>query len=592
MAKLVQKCPVCGKQAKEISHSIDDFLGMRFVSYACGHDDILPIEQKKVWEELISRKGHTPYQYQGEGYEFVVNSNFRALIADEPGLGKTIQALITLKLHKDTLCPALITVKSSLIMQWFKQLMDWCGPEFMPQLITSSKERPDTSNFDIVIVTYDVLARIRKAEKDIPEKAEKAIREKLGLSAWDAIPEEYLSKIPEYKNPFLEAGFKTIILDECQQIKNEGSQRTQAVQEIAGKIPHVIALSGTPIKNNGGEYFPILNILDPGNFHTKKRYVENYCDYVLTPYGYKIGGIRDMELFDSITKDYIIRRTRQDVLPDLPTLNRKFVHCDFASAKMEQDYKDAQEDFEDFFYKNEGKADFYSNILEKINKLRHMAGRNKVPFAAEYILDFILDTNRKIVIFTHHHDVMETLRLKLIQLLNEERKAAPTFQVNDPLTYEAAFNMKRRNEVIEQFEKDPNNRILIASGLAAGEGLNLQFVSDCIILERQWNPANEEQQEGRFIRIGATCRNCGAAQDSGEQEKPICTACGFELKVDAHYILSSGTIDEYFTELVEYKRSIMGQVLDKKDTSKWQEEGLLKELALILAQKGSKRWRL
>lgn len=589
MPKLqTSNCSTCGQKAKEKSHSIDDFLNLRFVELQCGHIVIEPISESREWELLTSHEGYHLYPYQGEGYEFARKSNFRCLIGDEQGLGKTVQALACVKMHPELL-PALMVVKSSLTMNWFKSTISWCGTDFIPDIIRTSKDRP-SKGADVCIVTYDILNRISSGLKKEIEEKEKEIREAEGLEEWHPIPEDRKKDIPEYKNPFIEYGFKTVILDECQQIKNPQSKRANEVREICAKVPHVIALSGTPIKNNGGEYFTILNILDPRNFREYSQFIRDYCEYVQTQYGYKVGGIRNMESFMDLTKDYIIRRTRKEVLPDLPTLNRKFVHCDFASKKIEDDYKEMQEEFEDFFYENEGKKDFYKNVLDMINKMRHKVGQNKVPFCTEFVTDFILDTNRKIVIFIHHHDVRDTLNLSLIREFEKIRKEGGT--VANPLLYTADLNPFQKDEVVTKFRDIPENRVLIASGLSAGEGINLQFCTDCIILERQWNPANESQMEGRFVRIGAVCPQCNTRQDSGLTESPKCVTCGYELKVDANYILTTGTIDEYFTELVEYKRSIMDSVLDGKVNNQWNEEGLMKELAQILAKKGGNRWRL
>ena len=115
--------------------------------------------------------------------------------------------------------------------------------------------------------------------------------------------------------------------------------------------------------------------------------------------------------------------------------------------------------------------------------------------------------------------------------------------------------------------KESKSRILIASTLAAGEGLNLQFCSDAILLERQWNPANEEQVEGRFHRFGQL------------------------NNVSVTYMIASGTIDEYFTELVEVKRGIVAATLDKKQIQ-WDQQSLMKQLAETLITKGRKGWSL
>jgi SNF2 family DNA or RNA helicase len=136
-----------------------------------------------------------------------------------------------------------------------------------------------------------------------------------------------------------------------------------------------------------------------------------------------------------------------------------------------------------------------------------------------------------------------------------------------PLTLHSGLDGNDRTKLVENFKNNPNARILIASTLAAGEGLNLQFCSDAVLLERQWNPANEEQVEGRFHRFGQL------------------------NNVSITYMLASGTIDEFFTELVEIKRSIVAATLDKKEIA-WNQQSLMKELAEILVTRGKKAWTL
>jgi len=124
-----------------------------------------------------------------------------------------------------------------------------------------------------------------------------------------------------------------------------------------------------------------------------------------------------------------------------------------------------------------------------------------------------------------------------------------------------------RQALIQRFKDDTLARVMIASTLASGEGINLQFCSDAVILERQWNPANEEQAEGRFHRFGQ------------------------KNSVSITYMIASGTIDEYFTELVEIKRSIVASAMDKKEIQ-WEQQSLMRELAQILVTKGRERWKL
>lgn len=512
------------------------------------------------------------FPYQGEGYEFAKNANFRALIGDEPGLGKTFQADVCLRLHGEELTPCLIVCKSALKLQQMRSLVRMCGPEFTPQIIAKGTDRP-SSIFPVTIATYDILWRITKKQNDVRDKAEKALREKLQLGEWDIIPEEFANTLPIVENPFSTFGFKCVILDECQQIKNQNSRRAQQVREICANVPHVIATSGSPIENNVGEYFTILNILKPERFRSYKQFVEDYCDYEDGYYSTKIKGLKDPKWFFEQTKDFIIRRRMKDVQKDIPDIFRQFVSCDFASEKIQREYQRMVQEFSDYFYEHEGDEDFNQQILAMMAKMRHMAGINKVPFAVDYIVDLLNDTNKKYVIFLHHQDVNELLNLALMKEFRSMRETGSA--IKDPVLFTAEMNGAQRDAAVTQFIEDPDCRIFQASTLAAGEGLDgLQRVAeDCILLERQWNPKKEEQAEKRVQRIGAV--------GTGDSEK----------KIIAHYILSDGTIDEYFTELVEKKRANVNQALDGVE-SDYNETSLMRELAEVLAKKGSKKWRL
>jgi len=107
---------------------------------------------------------------------------------------------------------------------------------------------------------------------------------------------------------------------------------------------------------------------------------------------------------------------------------------------------------------------------------------------------------------------------------------------------------------------------MVASTLAAGEGINLQCCSDCLMLERQWNPAKEEQAEARFPRPGQTAD-----------------------KINATYLTALGTIDEFLGEMVEGKRAANKSTLDNKELD-WDEASLMRALADAIWKAGNKRW--
>jgi SNF2 family DNA or RNA helicase len=163
-------------------------------------------------------------------------------------------------------------------------------------------------------------------------------------------------------------------------------------------------------------------------------------------------------------------------------------------------------------------------------------------------------------VFSHHQDVMMMLENNLNSWCEEGG-------FSKVLKLHSGLNGDERTRLVAEFRENPTRRVMLASTLAAGEGLNLQFCSDAILLERQWNPANEEQVEARFHRFGQL------------------------NNVSITYMLASGTIDEYFCELVEVKRSIVAATLDNKEIE-WNQQSLMKELAEILISKGKKAWSM
>ena len=350
-------------------------------------------------------------------------------------------------------------------------------------------------------------------------------------------------------------------MDEVQAIKGE-SQRTEEVKRIcSGK--NVIALSGTPIKNNAAEYYTILHMLAPNKFPTRRGYLD-YWVKTETVNGYeKHTGIRYPEDFANWTKDFIIRRTRDEVKDEIglrvTKANRIFYHVDFESDKLKAAYQQAEAQFiRDMEEKAKSKNPI--ELIGMLSVMRHLVGLNKIQPTVDLATEFLLENpNGKLVIFAHHKDVMDAISVLLSKWCQDG--AYPV-----PLIYHSGLNQQERYEMVAKFAEG-KTPFIIGSTLAMGEGVDrLQEVcSDCIVAERQWNPANEEQAESRLVRIGQ--KN------------------GF---VNATYPIATDTIDEYFTEIVEGKRRSMKETLDG-ETAQWDETGLLVGLYDAIMAKGRKK---
>lgn len=555
--QLVERCPFCDKQADETSR-FPLANGEILVSLKCGHSFVKHalLEKEDEKYHIVSRDGKTPFNYQIEGAKFAEAAGLRVLIMDEPGLGKTLQALLAIHLNADKALPCLIITKASIVMQIYKELYRFFGYKhgYVAQVIQKGTDIP-IPGFDFYIVSYDVLRRIsgRSKNKEISD------------INWNDENRK--------KNPMLSFGFKSLILDEVQAIKNPDSARTKEVREIAKNVDYIICLSATPAKNNAAELFIPLNILQPTRFKNYKSFVRNYVDQYYSGRSYRLGGLKDPEWFKEQTSDFIIRRKREDVLPDLPKgANRLFREVDFQSKQLADAYKEAQEDFEDYYYsigtKNETAFKNAQNILAMLTAMRKLTGIAKVPSVADFLEEFIIGTERKIVVFLHHNDARDLLTLHLQKLAESYDKDGDrnTASALKPMFLGSDLSQDARVDVVDKF-RTSDSRILIASTLAAGEGLNMQFVSDAIMMERQWNPGNEEQAEGRFIRIGMTAD-----------------------RVDVHYFIATGTVDEFFTELVEMKRAAMNTIDGGEFI--WNENSLLMELAEAVATKGGKKWKM
>jgi SNF2 family DNA or RNA helicase len=547
MSFISYQCKVCQKNVTEISHF--SLSGKCVRKLSCGHsqiDEVIVEKEKKEFEDLVSLKNKKLFPFQLTGARAAEKSNINFLFADEMGLGKTIEILATLKVHVAEALPAAIICKSSLKSQWSLDIAEWFGVE-TPRLQVESSKDIIPPKLPFYIFSFDILRRFAKKVK------ERNIQGEL-------IAHDDYSKLTDL---FTYIGIKTVVIDECQHIKNHQSTRSIAVREICKLAKYKLAASGTPIKNNASEYFPILNILKPELFKTYKGFIQDWCDAYWTGYSYKVSGIRDVEKFNQFTKDFIIRRTRDEVELDFPARNRSYHYFDLGE-QVQKAYDATVEELSDYMYHNESHSFIaQQNILGYLNKMRHLTGLSKVDDVIDFIDDFLNSTDRQIVIFVHHIDVGDLIQQKCNKLmlnLNE------MFGKNYPPCYRMFGGQAGKIfETGEKFKSDKRARVLIAPTLAAGEGLNLQTIGDCIIVEREWNPPNEEQAEGRFIRIGST-------------HSTVCV----------NYMLAIGTIDEKFTDIVEKKRALIASALDGK-TYNWNETDIMKELAIEIVKAKNKK---
>ena len=648
--KLIFSCPICHKKSNLKSEST---LGdKKFILLDCNH---CYTEKALSTNEIdpTLNDGRLLYDFQKVGVEFARNSDFRCLIADEMGLGKTIQVVSALKNYREDLLPALVIVKASLKIQWMRELFNGAG--ILSQILESKTHPITDPRFTCYITTYDSLRNATWKEKII---------------------------------------YKSVILDECQQIKNHDSKRTQSVRDIIAKrfevperiltaaekttkhkrfeviatdlmsyhgisgrfifqiaslsskilgktkcnvtkdgiiigrillskthierdnekdvietilheiahaitpgaghrpiwqatslaiggdngssfiwcngsiedklesepIKYVIATSGTPIKNHAGEYFPILNILRPEIFREQSEFIQRHTNSYRGGYGWKVGGLRSPTAFKELTKDFIIRRSRKEVLPDLPIIRRSYRYTSMNEVVGKQYQKEANNLTDYLLNADESSEGHSEHILALMNKLRHLTGFAKIESVFSYVEEFLEnEEDQKLTIFHHHIDVADILAIKF-----KENQDLKVFQLK------STMNAEDRTYIIDAFKDHRGTSILLVPTLACGEGINLQFCSHAIIMEREWNPSNEEQAEGRFSRIGSTA-------DS----------------IEVIYPVAIGSIDELFAEYVERKRQYISEAMEGSITGiSWNQSQIIKDITNKLMTGGYKPFKL
>ncbi len=545
ISRLQDKCEVCGKVAKVKSRvEVRTSAGMKAViTLECLHVIFRDAESSSAFD-LITFDGsptcqhewgtgkdrttcakcgaHKLYDYQITGAQALEKANGRLAIFDEMGLGKTLQSLAYLKFHPEAF-PFLWITKSGVKYQHASEIIRILGKQAFPQILQSGKDK--LINGMNVIASYDIFRR-------------------LDLSM------------------FTKHGFKSVILDECQAIKNTDTSRTQCIRTIVRDVPRIIPLSGTPWKNRGSEFFVVLNMLDPKRFWSFKSFKYQWVDEYWDGGRLKEGGIRNPVKFKEFIADLAIRRERSEVMPELPLINRTrlLVAVPEHARKVYQEEENnlirtlndaAIDGTDDSFETNQ-------KVMASLIIMRQIVGIAKVPTTIEFATEFLEETDRKLCIFVHHKKCGELIAAQLAQYCESE---GMNFK---PLVLTADLDGERRASIAQQFNSN-GNRLLIASTLASGEGLNLQSCSDMILHERQWSPANEQQAEGRFIRIGQTATS-----------------------VNATYVHGDDTVDTILDGIVERKRLAFDSAMNKNVVPTWNEQSIIKELTDTIRNRNKK----
>ena len=399
------------------------------------------------------------YGFQRAGAKFLEISQGRALVADQMGLGKTIQSLAYLQMHPE-LRPVLIIVPATVKLNW-KREIEMSITDRAETYIINGRTPRELPRADIYITNYASLTNQRA--KDATEEP------------------------PHWVDALLDLGPKILICDEAHLAKNafgkSASNRGKAVVKLTEQIPHTILLTGTPIMNRPKELYPLLRMIDPKSWPDMWAFKRRYCGMIDTGYGFDDKGSSNLDELHGRIKPYVLRRTKSQVLVDLPPKQRAFLPMPLASksAYLKKVYE-CQERIR--AARRFGGAS--GQHLKAIEELKQAAAQGKLPAAIAWMKDF-LDTGEKLVVFATHKFV-------IAELMRVFEKVA--------VKIDGSTSQKKRQAAVDSFQNNENVLLFIGNIKAAGLGITLTAASNVAFLELDWTPAAHAQAEDRCIVEG------------------------------------------------------------------------------------------
>jgi SWI/SNF-related matrix-associated actin-dependent regulator 1 of chromatin subfamily A len=429
---------------------------------------------------------YRPFQKAGIAY---AQERDGVLIGDEMGLGKTIQALGLINLRDKM--PVLVIVPASLRLNWQREAKKWLVKQ--RSIVVVDSQDVDVTTADIVIINYD---RIKG----------------------------------EMFNKLMDRDWDMLIADEVHMVKNPKAQRTQRVlghydRRTKTRTPGLVDraktklfLTGTPILNRPIEVQPIAGALAPRQFGNFFKFAKRYCDAYRTRYGWDFSGASNLdELQTKLRSTIMVRRLKADVLSELPPFTRSIITLPPNGMKgvveAEQSAWDSTADtqlsFDEYFDELEADVELAKAAgddaaykaavarldsairvaFEEMSKVRHQLAVAKIPAVLDHC-DNVLNELDKLVVFAHHHDVIEALQKH--------------YDHNAVVLYGNTPN-RERDAAVEAFQTDPNVKVFIGSIKAAGLGLTLTAASHVVFAELDWVPAAISQAESRLHRMGQKC---------------------------------------------------------------------------------------
>jgi SWI/SNF-related matrix-associated actin-dependent regulator of chromatin subfamily A-like protein 1 len=394
--------------------------------------------------EVAAVLGGTLEPFQWAGVRYVLDAR-RAFLADEQGLGKTVEALAALE--ADGAFPAVVVCPASLKLNWERETARWL-PHRSVAVVEGRVAVPPRA--EILILNYELIATQREA---------------LAL-----------------RRP------RALVLDESHYVKNPQAKRTRAVRRLAEAMPRDalrLALTGTPVLNHADELISQLRVLGRlEDFGSGARFKQQFR-----------GSLTEERLHWHLRRRCFVRRRKAEVLPQLPDKRQVVVPV---ALDNQREYRLAEDDViawlrEQPLDLSELNAKIAATLraqrLAQLGTLQRLAARGKLHAALTWIHDF-LASGEPLVVFARHVEVQEAVMERFphaLHLLGRDTAQA-------------------REATVRRFQQEDGrvggNPLIVCATRVAAQGITLTRASNVAFLELEWTPAMHDQAEDRCHRIG------------------------------------------------------------------------------------------
>lgn len=446
--------------------------------------------------------------FQKQAVAFADFTDYNCIIAHQMGLGKTLMSIascVKYQKEKNNKARFLVVIPGKLKSNWVRHIEHLTGERALV-LYKSSPNEEDMLKVTLgshvwTIINYEILGRKLEVKEDVKDPS--------GVVIGTTTKDRYLWVELLNMRPY-----DIIVLDEAHYIKNTRAQRSKATRDIQGE--RFIPMTGTPILNRPSELWPLLNLVRPDQFPSFDGFVNTYSHYD--------GTTANVERLKQTLRTTMIRKTKKEVMKDLPPINRIYEYRTLSSEAMKV-YKGVLNGvyaaLEEWTPNSEQKA--VTGILAQINRLKQVCAYDKIETVGELARDVkeSEDNGGKVIIFSFYVDVIE----KIKQFLGDEAIEL--------------HGSKKDQWRIDKFRNDPNINYLVAQYQVGGEGHDLQCANNVIFADLFWTPAAHQQCEERAY---------------GRMADPH--------PINSYYVIVEESIEIWIQELLDKKLKVIEQVVE------------------------------